>query len=61
MKISIAKTQKPRVRLIRLILVEILCRVCRLTNQSVVSIFDSDGRANLRLKLEVASIRVGLF
>jgi len=59
-KISVAKTQKPRVRLIRLIPVEILCRVCRLSNQSVVSTFESDARANLRLKLAVASIGFSL-
>jgi hypothetical protein len=61
MKISIAKIQKPRARLIKLTPVEILCRACRLITQSGVSTFDSDARANLRLKLAVASIRFSLF
>ena len=56
MKISIAKTQNPRARLIRLIPVEILCRVCRLSTQLVVSTFDSETRVNLRLRLAVASM-----
>jgi hypothetical protein len=61
MRISIAKTQNPRARLIRLIPVEILCMVCRLSTQSVVSTFDSDARVNPRLKLAVASMGVSLF
>ena len=46
--------------LTRLIRVAILCSTCRLSNQSVVSTFESDARANLRLKLAVASIGVFL-
>src|SRR6516162_433509 len=61
MKISIAKIQKPRARLTRQIPVEILCRACRLITQSGVSTFDSDARANLRLKLAVASIGFSFF
>jgi hypothetical protein len=56
MKIGIAKTQEPKTRLSRLNPVEILCRLCRLSNQSGVSTFDSNTGANPRLKLEVASI-----
>jgi hypothetical protein len=56
MKTSIAKPQNPSARLIRLSPVEILCRVCRLRNQSGVSTFDSDAGANLRLNEEVAFI-----
>jgi hypothetical protein len=54
--ISIPSIEKPIASLTRLIPVAILCGTCRLSTQSVVSIFDSAGRANLRLKLAVASI-----
>jgi hypothetical protein len=53
--------EKPIASLTRLIRVAILCSTCRLSNQSVVSTFDSDARANLRLKLAVASIGVWSF
>jgi hypothetical protein len=42
--------------LTRLIRVAILCSTCRLNNESAVSTFKSDARANLRLKLAVASV-----
>ena len=47
--------------LTRLVRVAILCSTCRLSSQSVVSTFDSDTGANLRLKLAVASIGLSLF
>src|SRR5262249_53837048 len=53
--ISIPRIEKPIASLIRLIRVAILCSNWRLSTQSVASTFESDARANLRLKLEVAS------
>jgi hypothetical protein len=54
------KTQKLKAKLIKLIPVEIFCRVCRLSDHSGVSTFDSDIGPNLRLKLAVASIGFSL-
>jgi hypothetical protein len=59
--ISIPRIEKPIAWLTRLIRVAILCSACRLRNESGVSSFDSGTRANLRLKLAVASMGLVLF
>jgi hypothetical protein len=59
--ISIPRIEKPIAWLTRLSRVATLCSTCRLGNESGVSVFESDTRANLRLKLAVPSIGLVLF
>ena len=59
--INIPRIEKPVAWPTRLSRVAILCSTCRLRNESDVSTFESDTRANLRLKLPVASMGLVLF